>query len=51
MQLSIFKVILYIPCGQLYARVGDFNVSLDRLYLLFPILIMPPFSIIPINGV
>lgn len=50
MQLSIFRIILYtlLPFGQLYARLRDFNGSLDKIYLLFPIFLVPPFSIIPI---
>lgn len=37
-----------MPFGQLYARLHDFNGSLDKWYLLFPIFLTPPFSIIPI---
>jgi len=50
MQLSILRIILYtlLPFGQLYARLHDFNGSLDKIYLLFPIFLVPPFSIIPI---
>ena len=50
LKLSIFKIILYIilPFGQLFARIIDFNCSLDKWYLLFPIFNLFPFSIVPI---
>jgi hypothetical protein len=50
MDLSIFKIILYIliPFGSLYARIFDFNGSLDHPWLLFPIFFLFPCSIVPI---
>lgn len=36
-----------IPLGQLYARVKIFNGSLDKWWLMFPLLLFPPFSFIP----
>jgi len=37
-----------MPMGQLLMRVTKFNGSLDKWYLLFPLLLIPPFSFIPV---
>jgi hypothetical protein len=37
-----------MPMGQLLMRVIKFNGSLDKWYLLFPLLLIPPFSFIPV---
>lgn len=37
-----------VPLGQLYARVKIFNGSLDKWWLMFPLLVFPPFSFIPL---
>lgn len=37
-----------VPLGQLYARVKLFNGSLDKWWLMFPLLLFPPFSFIPL---
>ena len=37
-----------IPLGQLYARVKIFNGSLDKWWLMFPLLLFPPLSFIPL---
>lgn len=36
-----------IPMGQLWARIFNFNGSLDKWWLMFPLLLIPPFSFIP----
>lgn len=48
--LKWWHVLVYtlIPLGQLIARVVHFNGSLDKWYLMFPLLLFPPFSIIPL---
>jgi hypothetical protein len=50
MQLSILKIILYIliPFAPLYARIVDFNGSLDHAWTMFPLFNIAPFSIVPI---
>lgn len=37
-----------VPLGQLYARVNIFNGSLDKWWLMFPLLLFPPLSFIPL---
>ena len=37
-----------MPMGQLLMRLTKFNGSLDKWYLLFPLLLIPPFSFIPV---
>jgi hypothetical protein len=37
-----------IPLGQLYARVEKFKGSLDKWWLMFPLLLFPPLSFIPL---
>ena len=37
-----------VPLGQLYARVKLFNGSVDKLWLMFPLLLIPPLSFIPL---
>lgn len=37
-----------IPLGQLWARIFYFNGSLDKWWLMFPMLLIPPFSFIPL---
>lgn len=37
-----------IPAGQLYARIFKFNGSLDKWFLMFPLLLFPPLSFIPL---
>ena len=48
--LKWLEVMLYtlIPLGQLIARVLNFNGSLDKWYLMFPLLLIPPFSFFPL---
>jgi hypothetical protein len=36
-----------IPLGQLWARIFYFKGSLDKWWLMFPMLLIPPFSFIP----
>ncbi len=50
MQLTILKIILYIliPFAPLYARIVDFNGSLDHAWTMFPLFNIAPFSIVPI---
>lgn len=45
MQVLIFGL---IPLGQLWARIFYFNGSLDKLWMLFPLFLIPPFSFIPL---
>lgn len=49
-KLSWGQVIMMslIPLGQLYARVKIFNGSLDKWWLMFPLLLFPPLSFIPL---
>jgi hypothetical protein len=37
-----------IPLGQLYARVEIFRGSVDKWWLMFPLLLFPPLSFIPL---
>ena len=37
-----------IPLGQLWARIFNFKGSLDKWWLMFPLLLFPPFSFIPL---
>ena len=37
-----------IPLGQLWARIFYFKGSLDKWWLMFPILLFPPVSFIPL---
>ncbi len=37
-----------LPLGQLWARIFYFNGSLDKWWLMFPMLLFPPFSFIPL---
>jgi hypothetical protein len=48
MSLSWKEVLILglIPMGQLYARVINFNGSLDKKWLLFPLFMIPPFQFI-----
>lgn len=49
--MNILEMLLYglIPgFGQLLMRVDKFGGSLDKPYLLFPLLMFPPFSFIPV---
>jgi hypothetical protein len=45
LQVLIFS---FIPIGQLLVRIFYLKGSLDKLWLMFPILLMPPFSFIPL---
>ena len=49
-KISWLQVLLFsfIPLGQLIVRIFYLNGSLDKLWLMFPILLMPPFSFIPL---
>ncbi len=49
--MSFLEMFLYgmIPgFGQLLMRINKFGGSLDKPYLLFPLLLFPPFSFIPV---
>jgi hypothetical protein len=49
--MSFLEMLMYglIPgFGQLLMRVDKFGGSLDKPYLLFPLLLFPPFSFIPV---
>jgi hypothetical protein len=49
--MNILEMLMYglIPgFGQLLMRVNKFGGSLDKPYLLFPLLLFPPFSFIPV---
>ncbi len=49
--MSLFEMLLYgmIPgFGQLLMRINKLGGSLDKAYLLFPLLLFPPFSFIPV---
>jgi hypothetical protein len=37
-----------IPFGQIFMRINKYGGSLDKPYLLFPLFLIPPFSIIPV---
>lgn len=47
--ISWLQVLIYtfVPMGQLWARIFLLNGSLDKKWLLFPFLILPPFSLLP----
>ena len=45
MQVLIYS---FLPIGQLLVRIFYLKGSLDKLWLMFPILLMPPFSFIPL---
>lgn len=49
-KLSWIQVIIMglIPLGQLWARIFYFNGSLDKIWLMFPLLLFPPLSFIPL---
>jgi hypothetical protein len=50
-EMSFLEMLMYglIPgFGQLLMRVDKFGGSLDKPYLLFPLLLFPPFSFIPV---
>ncbi len=49
--MEIWKIFFYslMPMGQLLMRLFEFNGSLDKWYLLFPLLLIPPFSFIPVT--
>lgn len=50
-EMNILEMLMYglIPgFGQLLMRVDKFGGSLDKPYLLFPLLLFPPFSFIPV---
>jgi len=48
-KISWLQVLLFsfIPFGQLIARIFYLNGSLDKLWLMFPMLLFFPFSLIP----
>ncbi len=49
--MSLLEMLMYglIPgFGQLLMRINKFGGSLDKPYLLFPLLLFPPFSFIPV---
>lgn len=50
LELSISKIFLYmlIPGGPFYARVKDFNGSVDHSWLFIPVFNLFPLSIIPV---
>ena len=37
-----------MPFGQLFMRINKFGGSLDKPYLLFPLFLFPPFSLLPV---
>jgi hypothetical protein len=45
---EIFTYSLIPGVGQLLMRINKFGGSLDKPYLLFPLLLIPPFSFIPV---
>ncbi len=49
-RLSWMQVLVMglIPLGQLWARIFYFKGSLDKWWLMFPLLLFPPFSFIPL---
>lgn len=49
-KLSWLQVIVMslVPLGQLWARVFYFKGSLDKWWLMFPLLLFPPLSFIPL---
>ena len=49
-RLSWMQVLIMglIPLGQLWARIFTFKGSLDKWWLMFPLLLFPPFSFIPL---
>ena len=48
-KISLIKAILIavIPLGQLWARIFWLDGSLDKAWLLFPLFLIFPFSILP----
>lgn len=48
-KLTLLQTIFFslIPLGQLWARIFYFKGSLDKWWLMFPMLLIPPFSFIP----
>jgi len=48
--MSLLEMGIYtiVPFGQLIMRVQKYGSSLDKPYLLFPLFLIPPFSIIPV---
>ena len=48
--ISWLQVIILgiIPLGQLWARIVNFNGSLDKWWLMFPLFLIPPFSFVPL---
>jgi hypothetical protein len=49
-RLSWMQVLVMglVPLGQLWARIFYFKGSLDKWWLMFPLLLFPPFSFIPL---
>ena len=49
-KISWLQVLIYsfLPIGQLLVRIFYLKGSLDKLWLMFPILLFPPFSFIPL---
>jgi len=49
-RLSWMQVLIMglVPLGQLWARIFTFKGSLDKWWLMFPLLLFPPFSFIPL---
>lgn len=49
-KLSWIQVLVMslLPLGQLWARIFYFNGSLDKWWLMFPLLLFPPLSFIPL---
>jgi hypothetical protein len=49
-RLSWMEVLVMglLPLGQLWARIFNFKGSLDKWWLMFPLLLFPPFSFIPL---
>lgn len=37
-----------VPLGQLWARIFNFNGSLDKWWMMFPLFLIPPFSFLPL---
>jgi hypothetical protein len=48
--LNLIEMAFYglVPFGQVFMRINKYGGSLDKPYLLFPLLLIPPFSIIPV---
>jgi hypothetical protein len=49
-KLSWIQVLIMglVPLGQLWARIFYFKGSLDKWWLMFPLLLLPPLSFIPL---